>query len=57
MTCAEKIEIFEARAREERDLAAAATCDEARRAHLGLALEHERAAARERIKLTALQTA
>lgn len=57
MTLAEKIETFEARAREERALAAAATCEEARRAHLGLALEHERAAERERIRLTALPAA
>jgi len=57
MTLAEKIDTYEERARQERDLAAAATCEEARRAHLGLALEHERAAERERAKLAALEAA
>ena len=57
VTLAEKIDLFEERARQEREHAAAATCEEARRAHLGLALEHERAAQRERAKLIALQAA
>jgi hypothetical protein len=54
MTLAEKIDIFEERAREERERAVRATCPEARQAHLGLAIEHEQAAKRERARLTAL---
>ena len=44
-------------AREERDRAMVARSEEARRAHLGLAAEHEHAAARERAKLTGLRAA
>ena len=52
MTIADKVEYFEERARQERDAAMAANCEAARRAHLGLALEHERAADRERSRLS-----
>lgn len=48
MTIEETIEYCEERARQEREIAAASTIPEARRAHLHLAIEHERAAERER---------
>ncbi|WP_156397463.1 MULTISPECIES: hypothetical protein [unclassified Sphingomonas] len=54
MTIAEKIEYFEERARQEREAAARSQCTEARRAHLNLALEHERAAERERARAMAM---
>jgi hypothetical protein len=54
MTIADKIEYFEERARQERSAAVAANCEGARRAHLGLALEHERAADRERSRLAGM---
>lgn len=48
MTIEETIEYCEERARQERAIAATSTVPEARRAHLRLAMEHERAAERER---------
>jgi hypothetical protein len=48
MTTAEKIQYFEERAEQERRAAAKATCEQAKRAHLALALGHDRAAERER---------
>jgi len=51
MTMAEKIRYFEERAAQERKAAAAARCLAARQSHLGLALEHDRAAERERARL------
>lgn len=52
MTIAEKIEHFQERARQERDRAELSSCREARLAHIALALEHERAADRERARLS-----
>ena len=52
MTTAEKIEYYEQRARQERAIAATASCREARQAHIALALEHDRAAERERARLS-----
>ena len=54
MTLNEAIEYSEARARQERATAAVAACEEARRAHLALAAEHEKAADRQRAKRAGL---
>jgi hypothetical protein len=48
MSFADNIDHYEERARQERDAAERSFCPEARRAHLSLALEHDRAAERER---------
>lgn len=51
MTISEKIDYFEARAAQEKLAAERAASSEARRSHLALSLEHERAAERERLRL------
>ena len=56
MTMADKIEYYLQRAQQERETAANAQCEEARRAHLALAAEHDKAAEHERARLAKLRT-
>lgn len=56
MAMADKIEYYEQRARQERETAANAHCEDARRAHLELAAEHDKAAEHERARLARLRT-
>jgi len=54
MRIAEKARYFEARAAQEKLAAERASCSAARHSHLALSLEHERAAERERLRLSNL---